>query len=160
MTTKPDDKWKTAYAMIGRRLRWARELVYPSQAAFARAINVDKSTIAKIEKGDRGLTIMTLMLAAQKLRCSADFLLVGELVLVEPSLRANLVKRHPELLEPPPLPTKAPRPVFEPDWSKLAEPPPLAPKPPSPVFKPELPERAEDADDEALKQALRRGGYA
>jgi transcriptional regulator with XRE-family HTH domain len=86
------------YRRIGRRLRWARELMYESQREFAWAMRVDSSTIAKIENGERSFGVINLMNAAQKLRTSADFLLTGDLRLVDKILLLKLVHLHPELL--------------------------------------------------------------
>ena len=82
---------------IGRRLRWARQHVYASPAEFARVIGTTTAKLREIEEGDRALTLSQLISAANKLRCGSDYLLMGELRLVDPALRGLLVKRHPEL---------------------------------------------------------------
>lgn len=114
MPTQPDDKWRATYVMIGKRLRWARELIYDTQAEFARALDVDKSTINKIENGDRSLSIETLIYAANKLQTGADYLLFGELLGVDPELRERLVQRHPELYAAPPIPARRRKPKGDP----------------------------------------------
>ena len=86
------------YRRIGRRLRWAREIMYESQQEFAWAMRVNNSTIAKIENGERSFGVINLMNAAQKLRTGADFLLTGDLRLVNTQLLLRLVQLHPELL--------------------------------------------------------------
>jgi transcriptional regulator with XRE-family HTH domain len=102
--TPEDEARIETYRWIGLRLRWARELVYPTQAAFARALNLDKHALAKIEHGKRPLRLVNLITAANKLRTGTEYLLTGNLAGVEPELQRLLMQRHPELLQmPPPL---------------------------------------------------------
>lgn len=83
---------------VGERIMWARELVEPNRAAFARAMTVDRSTLQKIEEGSRAPSVFNVMEISHRLRVSADYILHGSLVGVDPELARELVRRHPELL--------------------------------------------------------------
>lgn len=87
-----------AYRRIGQRMRWARELMYDSQQDFARVMGLSATTLAKVELGQRSLSVLSLMTAGEKLRTGTDFLLQGDLRLVNSPLRHFLIERHPELL--------------------------------------------------------------
>lgn len=83
---------------VGNRIRWARELVEPNRAEFARLMGVDRSTLAKIEDGSRPPSVFNVLDISHRLRVSADYILRGSLVGVDPELAARLVRQHPELL--------------------------------------------------------------
>lgn len=85
---------------IGLRLRWARELVYPTTALFGEALGVDKSLISLMENGERSISPLNLVTAANKLLVGTEYLLTGDLSAVEVSMRRALVDRHPELIQP------------------------------------------------------------
>lgn len=102
-------------AEVGRRMMWARELVVPNRAEFARLCNVDNSTLTKIERGTRAPSLFVLRDYANKLRVSADFLLFGTLAGNDPELERMLIAHHPELVlgqvgKDRPQPDKAPAP--------------------------------------------------
>ena len=86
------------YAQIGRRMKMARAIVYGEQQEFARVMGMDKSTLNKIEAGTRGISLLNLLSAGEKLRTGTDFLLKGDLRLVNNDLLLALVQRHPQLL--------------------------------------------------------------
>lgn len=90
---------KRLNAEIGRRLRYARLLTYPSQTAFARALGISDGMLNKIEMGLRSLSLLNLVTAANKLKTGAEYLLSGDLANVEPALRRELIHHHPQLLE-------------------------------------------------------------
>jgi transcriptional regulator with XRE-family HTH domain len=79
-------------------MRMAREIMYESQTEFARVMQVDTSTISKVEVGERMLGVLSLMSAGEKLGTGTDFLLKGDLRLVDTPLLLELMRRHPELL--------------------------------------------------------------
>lgn len=85
-------------AEIGQRMRWARELVEPNRAAFARDCGVHPTTLVKMEDGDRAPTIFVLRDYCFRLRVSADFLLFGKLGQGDRELEALLIAHHPELV--------------------------------------------------------------
>lgn len=102
-------------AEIGRRLRWARELVYPTGIAFARAMGMDQSLLVKVETGERSISLLNLVTAANKLQVGTEYLLTGDLYNVETSMRRALIDHHPELLTEPWVPDpKAPRQLLVP----------------------------------------------
>jgi transcriptional regulator with XRE-family HTH domain len=82
---------------IGLRIRWARELVVPNRAEFARAMGVDRTTISKIEDGSRTPSIFDVMEIAHRLRLTTDYILNGALWGVDSELARMLAERHPEL---------------------------------------------------------------
>lgn len=79
-------------------MRWARELVEPNRAAFARDCGVHPTTLVKMEDGDRAPTIFVLRDYCFRLRISADFLLFGKLGQGDRELEALLIAHHPELV--------------------------------------------------------------
>lgn len=100
---------------VGRRLRWARELVYATSKEFSKALGIAPSTYHMIEHGKRSLSTLNLVTAANKLLVGTEYLLTGDLFAVEASIRRELIDRHPELLHPGwvPDPT-APKPLLVP----------------------------------------------
>lgn len=85
-------------AAVGRRIQWARELVEPNRAEFARVMGVHISTLGKIEDGTRAPSIFNILEICHRLRVSADYILCGSLRGVDGELAAVLVTRHPELI--------------------------------------------------------------
>jgi len=83
---------------IGNRIRWARELVIPNRAEFARLEEIDPSTIAKIESGTRPPSVFNVIGFARRLRVSADYILFGSMRGVDSELAALLALHHPELV--------------------------------------------------------------
>lgn len=94
---KRPEAYSDIQARIGERIKWARELVSPNRAAFARTMHVDRSTLAKIEDGTRTPSIFNVLELAHKLRVTPDYILTGTLKGVDGELAAILVSRHPEL---------------------------------------------------------------
>lgn len=87
----------TVQKEIGARIRWARELVVPNRAAFARAIGVDRTTVQKIEDGDRPPSVFNVLDFAYRLRVSTDYILRGSMLGVDAELADSLLRAHPEL---------------------------------------------------------------
>ncbi len=83
---------------IGQRIRWARELVEPNRAEFARAMGVDRSTIRDIESGRRTPSIFNIIEISHRLRVSEAYILYGSLRDVDGELAGKLALRHPELV--------------------------------------------------------------
>lgn len=83
---------------IGNRIRVARELVEPNRAAFARYMEVDRSTLTKIEAGQRAPSIFNVIDIAHRLRVTTDYILRGSLRGIDGELAALLALRDPEIL--------------------------------------------------------------
>lgn len=83
---------------VGARIKWARELVVPNRAEFARIMGVDRSTLVKIEDGSRPPSVFNVMDISHRLRVTADYILHGSLVGIDQELARELIRRHPELL--------------------------------------------------------------
>lgn len=83
---------------IGHRIRVARELVEPNRAAFARDMEVDRSTLTKIEAGQRAPSIFNVIDIAHRLRVTTDYILRGSLRGIDGELAALLSLSDPEIL--------------------------------------------------------------
>jgi len=90
--------YKDLTKVIGQRIRWARELVEPNRAEFARAMGVDRSTIRDIESGRRTPSIFNIIEISHRLRVSEAYILYGSLRDVDGELAGKLALRHPELV--------------------------------------------------------------
>lgn len=105
MAAMPRSKRPLSYTemqlQIGKRIMWARELVEPNRAAFARSIGVDRTTVQKIEDGDRAPSIFNVMDFAHALRVTPDYILWGAMRGIDGELAAALAAAHPELGMPP-----------------------------------------------------------
>ena len=82
---------------MGSRIRWARQLVEPNRAAFARKQQVDRTTLHKIEDGDRAPSVFLVAELSHKLRVSTDYIILGTMRGVDGELAAQLLHAHPEL---------------------------------------------------------------
>jgi transcriptional regulator with XRE-family HTH domain len=94
---KRPDAYTAVQAKVGERIKWARELVQPNRAAFARDMGVDRSTLQKIEDGTRPPSIFNVLDIAHRLRVTPDYILKGTLKGVDGELAGLLVAHHPEL---------------------------------------------------------------
>lgn len=84
--------------LIGLRIRWARELVQPNRAEFARGMGVDTSTVRDIENGRRMPSVFLLIELCHQLRAHPGYVLLGELRGTDGELAALLAMRHPEMV--------------------------------------------------------------
>lgn len=76
--------------ILGARLRCVREHLEPNRSEFARKVDVDVSTIRKIEDGIRGASRELLEHLAHCMGVSLDYLEWGSLNGVAPGLRDYL----------------------------------------------------------------------
>lgn len=95
--TKRPDSYTDIQAEVGMRIKWARELVEPNRSAFAKAMGVDRSTLQKIEDGDRAPSIFNVLDIANRLRVTPDYILMASLKGIDGELAGMLVARHPHL---------------------------------------------------------------
>ena len=95
---KRPEAYSAVQAQIGARIKWARELVEPNRAALAREMGLDKSTLAKIEDGERAPSVFNVLDLAHRLRVTPGYILTGTLTGVDGELAALLATRHPELV--------------------------------------------------------------
>lgn len=86
---------------IGSRILWARELVEPNRAQFARDLGLDRSTVQKIEDGDRPPSVFNVIDFAHHLHVTTDYILIGSMRGVDGELAAALAAAHPELGQDP-----------------------------------------------------------
>jgi transcriptional regulator with XRE-family HTH domain len=96
-TARPE-AYTAVQTVIGQRIMWARELVYPNASEFARLIEVHPSTLKKIEDGERAPSIFNVIEIANRLRVSADFVLRGQLIGIDQELERLLIAHHPSLV--------------------------------------------------------------
>jgi DNA-binding XRE family transcriptional regulator len=83
------------------RILWARELVEPNRAEFARTLGVDRTTVQKIEDGDRPPSIFNVLAIAHALRVTPNYILIGSMQGVDGELAAALAAAHPQLANRP-----------------------------------------------------------
>lgn len=96
---KRPDSYTDIQKEVGARIKWARELVEPNRAEFARVMGVDRSTLQKIEDGDRPPSIFNVLELAHRLRVSPNYILDGTLQGVDGEMAALLGESHPELID-------------------------------------------------------------
>ncbi len=85
---------------IGRRMRWARNLVEPNLSAFARELGVQPPVVTKIETGEQGASAMVLREYALRLGITVDYMIFGRLQAqpMDYEMQLRLLSEHPELL--------------------------------------------------------------
>lgn len=76
------------YILIGNRIKQLRNKLELTQESLAEACGLDTSTIQKIEAGDRGMKISTLISICKQIGVSADYILFGKIsVPTEPTFK-------------------------------------------------------------------------
>lgn len=81
---------------IGVRLRYLREVLGHSQAAWARELQLTPSLLNKWEQGTRPPNHQALIIIAKSTRCTMDYLFMGEIgPMMDPRLRRALLSAHP-----------------------------------------------------------------
>lgn len=78
---------------VGKRLRAFREALCMSQAEFADAIGLDRSSMTRIEKGNAGLSIRTGMIVRRLYGVGLDFIYMGDLSDLPFDLRAAVLDK-------------------------------------------------------------------
>lgn len=64
---------------IGSRIRSVREGMNLSREAFSEKINISEIFLSQIERGEKSLSLNTLMSICENTGCSSDFLLFGKI---------------------------------------------------------------------------------
>lgn len=64
---------------IGSRIRSVREGMNLSREAFSEKINISEIFLSQIERGEKSLSLNTLMSICENTGCSSDFLLFGRI---------------------------------------------------------------------------------
>lgn len=64
---------------IGSRIRSVRESMNLSRDLFSEKINISEIFLSQIERGEKSLSLNTLMSICENTGCSADYLLFGNL---------------------------------------------------------------------------------
>lgn len=101
MSSRADET--TIDAQVGERLRAARLRAVLTQEELARALGVDRSTVAKWESGERAMTVSALMRAAQVLGVAPAAVLEGQRRSAQQQavqLLASTLEHRPDLLPP------------------------------------------------------------
>ena len=89
-------------AAVGGRMAMVRDSRGIIQADAARALEMDTSTLNKIEKGKRAASIFNVIAFANRFAVSTDYLLRGNLIeTTDEKLKLVLAAAQPELLQQP-----------------------------------------------------------
>lgn len=64
---------------IGSRIRSVREDLNLSRELFSEKINISEVFLSQIERGDKSLSLNTLISICENTGCSSDFLLFGKI---------------------------------------------------------------------------------
>lgn len=64
--------------MIGNRIRTIRESLSLTREQFAELIDISSSFLSQIERGDKSMSIDTLMIISSKTGYSCDYILFGD----------------------------------------------------------------------------------
>ena len=78
---------------VGPRVTALREALELSKAEFADSIELDRSSLSKIEKGNAGLDIAVAERIAGLYGCGLDFIYRGDFSDLPRNLHANVVQR-------------------------------------------------------------------
>lgn len=65
--------------IIGSRIRTIRESMSLTREQFSELIDISSSFLSQIERGDKSMSIETLMVIASKTGFSCDYILFGDL---------------------------------------------------------------------------------
>ena len=82
---------------VGKRLRWVREIVVPSITECADLMSLPLELWIRYERDAEPLPLAVATEFAHRFAVSLDYLYRGELQRIAPALRAELLRRHPEL---------------------------------------------------------------
>ena len=90
------------YRLLGARIREERLHLRLTQAQLAEAIDISDTYMGAIERGERGLSLDTLVLLANRLGVTMDFLLSDSV----PETDTNIMEQFKQIIDNQPLKRK------------------------------------------------------
>lgn len=77
------------YTLLGKRIREERLRLNLTQEKLAEEVNISTAYLGQIERGERSLTLDKLILLANRLGVTVDFLLSDYVIALEDDLNLN-----------------------------------------------------------------------
>lgn len=77
--------------IIGNRIRKIRESMSMTREQFSELIDISSSFLSQIERGEKSMSIETLMIIASKSGYSCDYILFGDIAKSTAASRINLM---------------------------------------------------------------------
>lgn len=77
------------YKRLGQRIREERRKLHLTQAELAEAIDISDTYMGAIERGERGVTLETLVRLANRLGVTVDYLLADSVSDSDPNILAQ-----------------------------------------------------------------------
>lgn len=90
------------YKRLGERIREERKHLSLTQAQLAEAINISDTYMGAIERGERGLSLDTLVMLAERLGVTVDYLLSDSVSVTD----SNIMEQFKQLMDGQPIERK------------------------------------------------------
>lgn len=90
------------YKKLGERIRAERHHLRLTQAQLAEAIDISDTYMGAIERGERGLSLDTLVMLAKRLGVTVDYLLSDSVSVTD----SNIMEQFKQLMDSHPLERK------------------------------------------------------
>lgn len=90
------------YKRLGERIREERLSLRLTQAQLAEAIDISDTYMGAIERGERGLSLDTLVMLSERLGVTVDFLLADSV----PDTDSNILEQFRQIMDGQPLERK------------------------------------------------------
>lgn len=90
------------YKRLGERIREERQHLRLTQAQLAEAVDISDTYMGAIERGERGLSLDTLVLLAERLGVTVDYLLTDSVSGTDP----NILEQFKQIMDGQPLARK------------------------------------------------------
>ena len=90
------------YKRLGERIREERQHLRLTQAQLAEAIDISDTYMGAIERGERGLSLDTLVMLAERLGVTVDYLLSDSVSVTD----SNITEQFKQLMDGQPLERK------------------------------------------------------
>ena len=90
------------YKKLGERIRAERQMLRLTQVQLANAVYISDTYMGAIERGERGLSLDTLVLIAERLGVTVDYLLSDSVSDTDP----NIMEQFKQIMDGQPLDRK------------------------------------------------------
>ena len=90
------------YKKLGERIREERQHLRLTQAQLAEAIDISDTYMGAIERGERGLSLDTLVMFAERLGVTVDYLLSDSVSVTD----SNILEQFKQLMDGQPIERK------------------------------------------------------